>query len=148
MVGNLDDMTPTRCSGAPAGRPDSRGRYTHKRCADEKFDISTPMMSHHKFNEHATAALHHTAHSRRRNHRTGKRCGNPRHIRSRIPRFHANAANMTFLSKPLPGATALIPALVIPVFLCDCFTFEGFLPPKKRTLHTVEGTGRRAPYVP
>jgi len=31
----------------------------------------------------------------------------------------------------LPGATALIPALVASGLPCDCFHFEGFLPPKK-----------------
>jgi len=31
----------------------------------------------------------------------------------------------------LPGATALIPALVISGFPCEKFVFEGFLPPKK-----------------
>lgn len=38
----------------------------------------------------------------------------------------------------LPGATALIPALVVSGIPCDRFYFEGFLPPKKGRVKRIE----------
>ena len=96
----------------------------------QHFDIRGRLMSHHKFNEHQTAEM----------------------IRSRI----LNGENVALVSdagtpgisdpgfllvrtcveagievETLPGATALIPALVQSGFPCDRFCFEGFLPQKK-----------------
>ena len=96
----------------------------------QHFDIHAPMLSHHKFNEHATAA----------------------DFASRI-RAGENIALITDAGTPgisdpgfllvrecvaqgvevqcLPGATALIPALVDSALPDDRFFFEGFLPQKK-----------------
>lgn len=94
------------------------------------FDIKTPMLSHHKFNEHAT---------------TGR-------IIDRLKSGEVIAlisdAGTPGISDPgfmlsrqcrledidvecLPGATAFVPALVDSGLPCDRFVFEGFLPPKK-----------------
>jgi 16S rRNA (cytidine1402-2'-O)-methyltransferase len=94
------------------------------------FDISKPLTAHHKFNEHKT-------------------------LRSVIDRLNSGQtlalisdAGTPAVSDPgflivreciahgievecLPGATALIPALVNSGFPCDRFCFEGFLPAKK-----------------
>ena len=94
------------------------------------YDISTPMKSHHKFNEHETAPA----------------------LAQRILDGEKMAlitdAGTPGISDPgfliarecrkigaevvcLPGATAFVPALVASGLPCDRFVFEGFLPPKK-----------------
>ncbi|MGL5317570.1 MAG: 16S rRNA (cytidine(1402)-2'-O)-methyltransferase [Bacteroidales bacterium] len=94
------------------------------------FEIDTKMHSHHKFNEHKTVE----------------------HIVSRIQSGETIAlisdAGTPAISDPgfllvrecvragvdvecLPGATALIPALVVSGLPNDKFCFEGFLPQKK-----------------
>ena len=94
------------------------------------FGITTPTASHHKFNEHDTAAA----------------------IIDRIAAGESIAlisdAGTRGISDPgfllsrecrrrdievitLPGPTAFVPALVSSGLPCDKFVFEGFLPPKK-----------------
>lgn len=94
------------------------------------YDIHRPLLSHHKFNEHATLPA----------------------LLSRIRQCERVAlvsdAGTPGISDPgfllvrecvregievetLPGATALVPALVSSALPCDRFCFEGFLPPKK-----------------
>ena len=94
------------------------------------YDISTPLVSHHKFNEHQTAAA----------------------FAARIVAGETMAlvsdAGTPAISDPgfmlvrevvkqggevqcLPGATAFVPALVASGLPCDRFCFEGFLPQKK-----------------
>ena len=95
-----------------------------------KYEISTPMESHHKFNEHKASSS----------------------VCDRI----AGGLNVALISdagtpgisdpgfllvrtcvesgvevETLPGATAFVPALVTSGYPCDRFIFEGFLPVKK-----------------
>lgn len=96
----------------------------------KKYDIHTRMESHHKFNEHKTAA------------------GVCEKILSGINIALISDAGTPGISDPgfllvrtcveagvevetLPGATAFVPALVNSGFPCDRFCFEGFLPVKK-----------------
>ena len=94
------------------------------------FDIHTPMMSHHKYNEHESL--------------------------ERVMEWLEGGENIALISDAgtpgisdpgfllarecrkrgievvcLPGATAFVPALVTSGLSCDKFHFEGFLPPKK-----------------
>ncbi|HPH53468.1 MAG: 16S rRNA (cytidine(1402)-2'-O)-methyltransferase [Bacteroidales bacterium] len=95
-----------------------------------KYEITTRMESHHKFNEHRTVASV-----------TEK-------ILSGITVALISDAGTPGISDPgfllvrscveagievetLPGATAFVPALVNSGFPCDRFVFEGFLPQKK-----------------
>lgn len=94
------------------------------------YDIHTPMLSHHKFNEHQTVDT----------------------IVERLQKGESVAlvsdAGTPAISDPgfllvracvaadievecLPGATAFVPALVDSGLPCDRFCFEGFLPQKK-----------------
>ncbi|MCM1522039.1 MAG: 16S rRNA (cytidine(1402)-2'-O)-methyltransferase [Muribaculaceae bacterium] len=129
-VGNMADMTPRaievlkRVSVIYA--EDTRTSSVLLR----HFDIQTPCLSHHKFNEHAT-------------------------VRPIVERLLAgddvaliSDAGTPGISDPgflltrecrrecidvetLPGPTAFVPALVNSGLPTDRFTFEGFLPPKK-----------------
>ena len=101
------------------------------------FDIHRPMLSYHKFNEHQTVA----------------------HIVERLLAGESVAvvsdAGTPGISDPgflvareaaragvevscLPGATALVPALVASGLPCDKFCFEGFLPQKKGRQSKIE----------
>lgn len=129
-VGNLSDMTPraveTLKSVSHILAEDTR---TSRQLLDH-FGITTPVSSHHKYNEHATIE----------------------HIASRIESGEDIAlisdAGTPGISDPgfllsrecrkrgvevitLPGATAFVPALVDSGLPIDRFTFEGFLPQKK-----------------
>lgn len=96
----------------------------------KKYEITTRMESHHKFNEHKTAAAV---------------CGK---IQAGLNVALISDAGTPGISDPgfllartcieagvevetLPGATAFVPALVNSGFPCDRFCFEGFLPLKK-----------------
>ncbi len=94
------------------------------------FGINTPLQSHHMFNEHKSVEA------------VGAK------ILSGLTIALITDAGTPGISDPgfllvrscvekdidvetLPGATALIPALVNSSLPCDRFCFEGFLPPKK-----------------
>lgn len=94
------------------------------------FDIGTPLLSHHMYNEHKTVS------------RLVER------IQAGEDMALISDAGTPSISDPgfllvrscleanievecLPGATAFVPALVISGLPSDRFVFEGFLPPKK-----------------
>lgn len=96
----------------------------------KRYEIPTHMESHHKFNEHKTAA------------------GVCEKIAAGMNVALISDAGTPGISDPgfllvrtcveagievetLPGATAFVPALVTSGFPCDRFCFEGFLPVKK-----------------
>lgn len=129
-VGNLDDMTPRAVKALREADLVLAEDTRTSAVLMKHFDIATPMMSHHKFNEHSTSEA----------------------IAQRILAGETIAlvsdAGTPGISDPgfmlsrqcralgvpvetLPGPTALIPALVNSGLPCDRFTFEGFLPPKK-----------------
>lgn len=92
--------------------------------------IDTPMRSHHKFNEHATAA------------KIAAEVAGGRTIALVSDAGTPGISDPGFLLvrtcleagaeiETLPGATAFVPALVQSGFPCDRFCFEGFLPQKK-----------------
>lgn len=129
-VGNMADMTPRAIEVLKQSTlilaEDTRTSAVLMR----RFDIDTPMASHHKFNEHTTLtpliqrleagqdiALVSDAGT--------PGISDPGFMLSRECRRH-NIAVVT-----LPGATAFVPALVNSGLPCDRFFFQGFLPPKK-----------------
>ncbi|MDE5553920.1 MAG: 16S rRNA (cytidine(1402)-2'-O)-methyltransferase, partial [Muribaculaceae bacterium] len=94
------------------------------------FGITTPMISHHKYNEHSAVgqlierlkageviALVSDAGT--------PGVSDPGFMLSR----ECGRADIDV--ETLPGATAFVPALVSSGLPCDRFVFEGFLPPKK-----------------
>lgn len=96
----------------------------------KRFGVTTPLRSHHKYNEHAAV---------------GKLV---EELRGGVDLALVSDAGTPGVSDPgfmlsrecrrnnipvitLPGATAMVPALVSSGLPCDRFCFEGFLPPKK-----------------
>ena len=101
------------------------------------FDIKNQLMSHHKFNEHGTSAAVIERLLSGQNVALISDAGTPG---ISDPGFflvrEAVRAGVEVVT--LPGATALIPALVSSGLPCDRFTFEGFLPQKKGRQSRIE----------
>lgn len=129
-VGNLADMSPRAVEVLrEADRILAEDTRTSAKLM-QHFGIDTPMQSHHKFNEHETAA------------------GLAARIAGGETIALVSDAGTPGISDPgfmlsrecrrlgvdvvtLPGPTAFVPALVSSGLPCDRFVFEGFLPPKK-----------------
>ena len=94
------------------------------------FDIKNQLMSHHKFNEHGTSA---GIVERLRAGATIALISDAGTPGISDPGFYLvrEAVNAGVEVQCLPGATAMIPALVSSGLPCDRFCFEGFLPQKK-----------------
>ena len=92
--------------------------------------IEKKLYSHHKFNEHATAASVAEAIGEGRTVALVSDAGTPG-ISDPGFLLVRTCVEAGIEVETLPGATALIPALVQSGFPCDRFCFEGFLPQKK-----------------
>ncbi|MCQ2243923.1 MAG: 16S rRNA (cytidine(1402)-2'-O)-methyltransferase [Bacteroidaceae bacterium] len=94
------------------------------------FEIQNHLMSHHKFNEHGTSAGIVERLKGGQNIALISDAGTPG---ISDPGFFLarEAAAAGIKVECLPGATAVIPALVSSGLPCDRFAFEGFLPQKK-----------------
>lgn len=129
-VGNLGDMAPRSieilktCSLILA--EDTRTSSVLMR----HFDIKTPMMSHHKFNEHQTVE---PIVSRLLSGETIALVSDAGTPAIYDPGFMLTRAcrEAGVEVETIPGPTAFVPALVNSGLPCERFTFEGFLPPKK-----------------
>lgn len=131
-VGNLEDMTPRavkvlgECSQIYA--EDTRTSSVLLR----HFGITTPCASHHKFNEHATARPIIERIIAGENIALISDAGTPG-ISDPGFMLTRECREAGVEVETLPGPTAFVPALVNSGLPTDRFTFEGFLPPKKRT---------------
>lgn len=129
-IGNLSDMTyravETLKSVETVYAEDTRTTGVLFR----HYDIHTPLQSHHKYNEHQTAA------------RIVERIEGGADVALVSDAGTPGISDPGFLLaracreagvevECLPGATAFVPALVSSGLPCDRFVFEGFLPPKK-----------------
>lgn len=94
------------------------------------FGIKNRLMSHHKYNEHGTAATVVDWLKAGQNIALISDAGTPG---ISDPGFFLarEAAQAGVTVQTLPGATACVPALVSSGLPCDRFCFEGFLPQKK-----------------
>ena len=129
-VGNLADMTPRAIEVLNSVDLILAEDTRTSAVLLKHYGISTPMRSHHKFNEHEAAegvvkqlmggavmALISDAGT--------PGISDPGFLLSRECRRHGIEV------ETLPGATAFVPALVNSGLPCDRFVFEGFLPQKK-----------------
>lgn len=94
------------------------------------YEISRPMQSHHKFNEHETTAGVADQIEAGSNIALISDAGTPG-ISDPGFMLVRECASRGIEVECLPGPTALIPALVCSGLPCDRFCFEGFLPQKK-----------------
>ncbi|MDR1415428.1 MAG: 16S rRNA (cytidine(1402)-2'-O)-methyltransferase [Odoribacteraceae bacterium] len=96
----------------------------------KRHGIATPLLSHHKFNEHQQVG------------RVADRIARGEDVALISDAGTPGISDPGFLlvrecvergieTECLPGATAFVPALVNSSFPCDRFCFEGFLPQKK-----------------
>lgn len=92
--------------------------------------IEKKLYSHHKFNEHATVKMVAESIAAGRNAALVSDAGTPG-ISDPGFLLVRTCVEARIEVETLPGATALIPALVQSGFPCDRFCFEGFLPQKK-----------------
>ena len=92
--------------------------------------IEKKLHSHHKFNEHATVKMVAGSIAAGRNAALVSDAGTPG-ISDPGFLLDRTCVEAGIEVETLPGATALVPALVQSGFPCDRFCFEGFLPQKK-----------------
>ena len=129
-VGNLGDMTPRAIEVLKmvdlvlAEDTRTSGVLMHH------FDIHTKMASHHKFNEHETAAKFAMDLESGQNIALVTDAGTPG-ISDPGFMLVRECRRRKIEVETLPGATAFVPALVNSGLPCERFTFEGFLPQKK-----------------
>lgn len=142
-VGNMSDMTPRAVEVLNSVNvifaEDTRTSAVLLR----HFGVTTPTLSHHKFNEHSGAA------------------GIIKRLISGEDIALISDAGTPGISDPgfflarecrnndievvtLPGPTAFVPALVNSGLPCDRFTFQGFLPQKKGRKTRLEEIARSA----
>lgn len=94
------------------------------------YDISAPLMSHHKFNEHQTAAAFAARAVGGETLALISDAGTPA-ISDPGFMLVREVVRQGGEVQCLPGATAFVPALVASGLPCERFCFEGFLPQKK-----------------
>lgn len=92
--------------------------------------ITTPLLSHHKFNEHRQVERVAGRVARGENVALISDAGTPG-ISDPGFLLVRTCVERGIETECLPGATAFVPALVNSAFPCDRFCFEGFLPQKK-----------------
>ena len=129
-VGNLDDMTPRAVKVLQQVSLILAEDTRTSAVLMKHYGITTPMRSHHKFNEHETTQAIIELLEQGNDLALVTDAGtpgisDPGFMLSRECRRHNIAV------ETLPGATAFVPALVNSGLPCDRFTFEGFLPVKK-----------------
>jgi 16S rRNA (cytidine1402-2'-O)-methyltransferase len=94
------------------------------------YEISKPLLSHHKFNEHKTVDKIKEKIEAGENVALISDAGTPG-ISDPGFLLVRTCVEADIDVECLPGATAFVPALVNSGLPCDRFAFEGFLPPKK-----------------
>ena len=129
-VGNLEDMTlraiRTLREADLILAEDTRTSGTLLK----HFEISTPMQSHHKYNEHTACARIVERLEAGENIALISDAGTPG-ISDPGFMLSRECRRAGIDVECLPGPTACIPAIVASGLPCDRFVFEGFLPPKK-----------------
>ncbi len=129
-VGNLDDMTPRAITVLKEAQLVLAEDTRTSGVLMKHFGITTPMRSHHKFNEHDTISglveeLEDGSVIALVTDAGTPAISDPGFLLVRECRRHAIEV------ETLPGATAFVPALVNSGLPCERFAFEGFLPQKK-----------------
>ena len=129
-IGNLDDITLRAIKTLEAADYILAEDTRTTSFLLKHLGIEKKLYSHHKFNEHATAVSVAEAIGEGRTVALVSDAGTPG-ISDPGFLLVRTCVEAGIEVETLPGATALIPALVQSGFPCDRFCFEGFLPQKK-----------------
>lgn len=129
-VGNLSDMTPRAIEVLKTVDTVLAEDTRTSGVLLKHFGITTPMRSHHKFNEHEAVTAVVDQLSRGAVMALISDAGTPG-ISDPGFLLSRECRRQGIEVETLPGATAFVPALVNSGLPCDRFIFEGFLPPKK-----------------
>lgn len=129
-IGNLDDITLRAIKTLEAADYILAEDTRTTAFLLKHLGIEKKLYSHHKFNEHSTAASVAEAIGEGRTVALVSDAGTPG-ISDPGFLLVRTCVEAGIEVETLPGATALIPALVQSGFPCDRFCFEGFLPQKK-----------------
>jgi len=129
-VGNLADMTPRAVEVLKTVSLILAEDTRTSAPLLKRFDIHTPMSAHHKFNEHATVGALAQRIAAGEDIALISDAGTPG-ISDPGFMLSRQCRELGLTVETLPGATALIPALVNSGLPIDRFVFEGFLPQKK-----------------
>ena len=129
-IGNLDDITLRAIKTLEAADYILAEDTRTTSFLLKHLGIEKKLYSHHKFNEHATAASVAEAIGEGRTVALVSDAGTPG-ISDPGFLLVRTCVEAGIEVETLPGATALIPALVQSGFPCDRFCFEGFHPQKK-----------------
>lgn len=129
-VGNMADMTPRAVEVLQSVSLILAEDTRTSAPLLKRFDIHTPMAAHHKFNEHATVSNLAQRIAAGEDIALISDAGTPG-ISDPGFMLSRQCREMGLKVETLPGATALIPALVNSGLPIDRFAFEGFLPQKK-----------------
>lgn len=129
-VGNLGDMTPRAVEVLRAVSLILAEDTRTSAPLLKRFDIATPTASHHKFNEHQTVDALAQRIAAGEEIALISDAGTPG-ISDPGFMLSRRCRELGIAVETLPGATAVIPALVDSGLPIDRFAFEGFLPAKK-----------------
>lgn len=129
-VGNLGDMTPRAVEVLKSVDLILAEDTRTSTPLLKYFEITTPLQSHHKYNEHAQVEAIVSRIKSGENIALISDAGTPG-ISDPGFLLSRECRRNDLQVETLPGATAFVPALVNSGLPCDKFFFEGFLPPKK-----------------
>lgn len=129
-VGNMSDMTPRAVEVLGSCNLILAEDTRTSRPLLERFDISAPLESHHKFNEHDTLDRITDRLMAGENIALITDAGTPG-ISDPGFLLSRQCRRLDIPVVTLPGPTAFVPALVNSGLPCERFCFEGFLPQKK-----------------
>lgn len=129
-VGNLGDMSPRAIETLRGASLILAEDTRTSALLMKRFDIGTPMASHHKFNEHKDLSPILDRIAAGENIALISDAGTPG-ISDPGFMLSRECRRRGLPVETLPGPTAFVPALVNSGLPCDRFFFEGFLPPKK-----------------
>ncbi len=129
-VGNMEDMTPRAVRVLREADLILAEDTRTSAPLLKRFEVNTPMASHHKFNEHQTVDAMAGRIAAGETIALISDAGTPG-ISDPGFMLSRRCRELGVEVETLPGPTALIPALVNSGLPIDRFAFEGFLPPKK-----------------
>ncbi len=129
-VGNLGDMSPRAIETLQKASLILAEDTRTSAPLMKRFDIRTPMSSHHKFNEHKDLSPILDRIAAGEDIALISDAGTPG-ISDPGFMLSRECRRRGLPVETLPGPTAFVPALVSSGLPCDRFFFEGFLPPKK-----------------